>query len=99
MRSLLVYVRDEGIFDAPLEKIWRFMRDETSDAHQHRAVQFSRLIEQTANELIVETESRSPDGRLFKGTRRFTFNPPKSFDVEYLYSQRPGPRLLIPILL
>ncbi len=86
----MVYIIDEGIFDAPLDKIWRFMQDETSNAHQHRAVQFARLIEKTANEMVVETESKSPDGRLFRGTRRFVFNPPDSFSVEYLSGPQTG---------
>lgn len=66
------------------------MQDETSGAHQHRAVQFARVIEKTANEMVVETESKSPDGRLFKGTRRFSFNPPRGFTVEYLTGPQTG---------
>lgn len=31
----MVHIKDEGVFDAPVEKIWRYIND---DEHSHSAV-------------------------------------------------------------
>ena len=80
----MVYLKDEGVFDAPVDKIWRFLNDEKAD-HEHRAVKFSKVLEQSEKIMVVEMDAKSPDGKTtFKQTAKFTFNPPKGFDMEFL---------------
>jgi len=85
----LVYLKDEGVFDAPIDKIWRFLQDDNAN-HEHRSVRFSKVIERSGNHMVVEMEANSPDGKSFKQTAKFTFNPPKSFDMEFLSGPMTG---------
>jgi len=85
----MVYLKDEGVFDAPLEKIWRFLQDDNAD-HEHRSVRFSKVLEKSAKVMVVEMDSVSPDGKAFKQTAKFTFNPPKGFDMEFLSGPMTG---------
>ena len=80
----MVSLKDEGIFDAPIEKIWRFHNDHNAN-HEHRAVKISKVLEQSERHMVVEMDAKSPDGKTtFKQTAKLTFNPPKGFDMEFL---------------
>ena len=73
---VLVHLKDEGVFDAPIDKIWRFLQDDNAN-HEHRAVKFSKVLERSGKVMVVEMDGVSPDGKAFKQTAKFTFNPPK----------------------
>jgi ligand-binding SRPBCC domain-containing protein len=78
----MVQLKDEGVFDAPLEKIWRFLQDDT---HEHRSIEISKVLEQSEKHMIVEMEATSSDGKSkVKETAKFTFSPPTGFDMEFL---------------
>jgi len=79
----MVYLKDEGVFDAPIDKIWRFLQDDNAD-HEHRGVTFSKVLEKSGKIMVVEMDTTSRDGKKFKQTAKFTFNPPKGFDMEFL---------------
>ena len=85
----MVYLKDEGIFDAPVDKIWRFLQDDDAN-HEHRSVRFSKVLEKSKESMVVEMESTSPDGKTFKQTAKFTFNPPKGFNMEFLTGPMTG---------
>ena len=85
----MVYIKDEGVFDAPIDKIWRFLQDENAD-HEHQSVRFSKVIERSDKHMVVEMEATSPDGKTFKQTAKLTFNPPKGFDMEFLSGPMTG---------
>jgi ligand-binding SRPBCC domain-containing protein len=76
----MVHVTDDGVFDAPLEKIWRFLNDE--NGHQHSSVKFSRVIEQSDKGMTSEVEVKNPDGSWRKETWEMRFNPPTGFSTE-----------------
>ncbi len=78
----MVHVSDEGMFDAPLEKIWRFLNDENPTTHQHSSVKFSKVLEQNDKGMTSEVEVKNPDGSWRKETWKFGFNPPKGFSLE-----------------
>lgn len=87
----MVQVKDEGVFDVPLEKIWRFMNDERPNTHTHRSIKFTKVVEQSGNHMLVEAEVTAPDGKTkFIETAKFTFNPPKGFDMETLSGPMAG---------
>lgn len=78
----IVYLKDEGPFDAPLEQIWRFLQDDT---HEHKSVNISKVLEQSEKHMVVEMEATSANGKSkLKETAKFTFNPPTGFDMEFL---------------
>jgi len=76
----LVHVKDEGVFDEPLEKIWRFLNAE--QGHDHNGVRFSKVIEQSDKGMTTEVEVKAPDGSWAKETWKFDMNPPTGFNME-----------------
>ncbi|MGA2626979.1 MAG: SRPBCC family protein [Candidatus Bathyarchaeia archaeon] len=84
----MVHVSDEGTFDAPLEKIWRFLNDDNS--HKHSSLKFSKVLEQTDKGMTSEVEVKNPDGSWRKETWKLTFNPPKGFSMEMVSGPMKG---------
>jgi ligand-binding SRPBCC domain-containing protein len=84
----MVHVSDEGMFDAPLEKIWRFLNDDNS--HKHSSVKFSKVLEQNDKGMTSEVEVKSSDGSWRKETWKLSFNPPKGFSMEMLSGPMKG---------
>src|SRR5208283_3806330 len=84
----MVHVSDEGMFDAPLEKIWRFLNDDNS--HKHSSLKFSKVLEQTDKGMTSEVEVKNPDGSWRKETWKLSFNPPKGFSMEMVSGPMKG---------
>jgi len=76
------------MFDAPLEKIWRFLNDDNS--HKHSSVKFSKVLEQNDKGMTSEVEVKSSDGSWRKETWKLSFNPPKGFSMEMLSGPMKG---------
>ena len=76
----MVHVSDEGVFDAPLEKIWRYLNDDKG--HQHSSAKMSKVIDQSDKGMTAEFEVKNPDGSWRKETWKMGFNPPKGFSLE-----------------
>jgi len=76
----MVHVSDEGMFDAPVEKIWRFLNDDNS--HQHSSLKFSKVLEQTDKGMTAEVDINRPGESSHKEIWKMTFNPPKGFNLE-----------------
>ncbi len=51
---------------------------------------FSKVLEKSGKLMVVEMDAVSPDGKTFKQTAKFTFNPPKGFDMEFLSGPMTG---------
>jgi len=86
----MVHIRDDGVFDAPLEKIWRYMNAGEQD-HQHRSSRITKVLEQKGNTMVLEAEVRNATGSgTHKETWKFIMNPPKSWDTEYLSGPMKG---------
>jgi hypothetical protein len=79
----MVHIRDEGVFDAPAEKIWKYIGDTRPGIHRHRSILASKDLETKGNVVMREIQFLNPDG---KGshweTWRFTLNPPRGYQVE-----------------
>lgn len=81
----MVHVKDEGVFDAPIDTIWKFLIDPSATAHHHRAIRGMTTIRQEGTAVTQEVEFLNPDGKTTrKETWRFVFNPPKGFEMESL---------------
>jgi ligand-binding SRPBCC domain-containing protein len=76
----MVHVTDDGIFDEPLDKIWRFLGDDKG--HQHSMVKTAKVIEQSDRGMTSEVEVKNPDGSWRKETWQMSFNPPTDFSIE-----------------
>ena len=79
----MVRIHDEGVFDAPLEKIWRYIQDDTPGLHKHRAIPSTKVLKEEGNTVVQEMQIVNADG---KGTHwetwRLTMNPPRGYQVE-----------------
>jgi hypothetical protein len=84
----MVHVTDDGIFDAPVGKIWRYISDQ--NAHQHSAVRFTKVLEQSDKGMTTEVELKNPDGSWHKETWKLAMNPPKSQTTEMLVGPMKG---------
>lgn len=87
----MAHVKDEGVFDAPIEKIWRFLQDQSSGTHAHKAIRGMKTIDAKGNAMTQEMELMNPDGKTTrKETWRFVFNPPEGFEMESLAGASKG---------
>jgi ligand-binding SRPBCC domain-containing protein len=82
----MVHLKDDGVFDAPLEKVWRYLNDQND--HEHSAVRFTEVLEQSGKGMTVEV--KHPDGSSHKETWKMTQNPPKGFSTEVLSGPMKG---------
>ena len=78
----MVHIRDDGVFDAPIDRIWKYMND--PNAHQHGSFQVTKVLEQKGNAMTAEARLKNADGTVNTEKIRMTMNPPKGFDFEYL---------------
>jgi len=76
----MVHVTDEGEFDAPLEKIWRFLNDDKG--HQHSGMKMAKVLEQSDKGMTSEVDVKNPDGSWRKEVWKFSFIPPQGFSLE-----------------
>jgi ligand-binding SRPBCC domain-containing protein len=76
----MVHVTDDGVFDEPLDKIWRFLNDDKG--HQHSMVKTSKVTQQSDKGMTTEVEVKNPDGSWRKETWNMSFNPPTGFGIE-----------------
>jgi len=89
----MVQVRDDGVYDASIDKIWKFLQDDSPGVHSHKSILGAKTIEEKGNAVVQEMEFRNPDGKSSrKETWRFTFNPPAGFDMESLAGVSKGTR-------
>ncbi len=80
----MVHVKDEGIFEEPIEKIWRFNGDEKAP-HAHTALRNRKVVKQEGASVWIDTEVRNPDGKTYSKVKwKLTMNPPKDYIVEYI---------------
>src|SRR6266571_6880852 len=43
-RQTMVHIRDDGVFDAPIDKLWKYIQD--NNAHQHGAFVVQKVLDQ-----------------------------------------------------
>ena len=87
----MVRVRDDGVFDAPIDKLWKYVNDDM--LHQHPSFRVSKVLEQKGNSMVMEADVANPGGAgTHKETLRMVMNPPKGFDTEYLAGPMKGSR-------
>ena len=73
----MIHYKSDGIFDASLEKIWRYM---ATDEHTHAAFKSFKILNESGNEVSFEAEIFGPDGKTTqKAIIKHTMNAPKGF--------------------
>ncbi|HUK50127.1 MAG TPA: SRPBCC family protein [Terriglobales bacterium] len=85
----MVHVKDDGVFDAPVDKVWQLLNDQN---HHHRSVKSSKVVEQSGKGMTIDAERVASDGSTRMETIKFTFDPPKGFTMEWLSGNMKGSR-------
>ncbi len=87
----MTHVKDDGMFEAPMDKIWKFLNDQTPGVHNHKAMRGMKTLKQEGNSITQEWELLNPDGKTTrKETWRMTLNPPHGFELESLAGASKG---------
>ncbi len=84
----MVHIRDDGVFDAPIDKLWKYIQD--NNAHQHGAFVVQKVLDQKGSAMTVEAKLGNPDGTFNVEKLRLDYHPPKGFDLEYLSGPMKG---------
>ena len=84
----MVHIRDDGVFDAPIDKLWKYFNDNA--AHNHTSFQITKVLEQKGNAMTIMAKTRNPSGGLDTEKFLMTVNEPKGFSLEYLSGAMKG---------
>jgi len=84
----MVRIRDDGVFDAPIDKLWKYFNDNA--AHNHTSFQITKVLEQKGNAMTIMAKTRNPSGGLDTEKFLMTVNQPKGFSLEYLSGAMKG---------
>ena len=77
----MVHIKDSGVFDAPVDKIWKYLNDQ--DAHKHGFIKsWNPKVE--GKIVTVDAEIVGPDGNAFTEKYQTTMNPPTGYTTETL---------------
>lgn len=89
----MVHLKDDGVYEASIDKIWKYLQDGTPGVHNHRSILGAKTLEETGNAVTQEWEMRNPDGKTSrKETWRLTYNPPVGFEMESIGGASKGTR-------
>jgi len=84
----MVHIKDDGVFDAPIEKIWRYINDE--NAHAHSAVKVTGMRDQSEKGLTLDLQVKNPDGSTHTESWKIAMTPPTSMSTEVLSGPMKG---------
>jgi len=84
----MVHIKDDGVFDAPIEKIWRYINDD--HAHSHSAVKVTGMRDQSEKGLTLDLEVKEPSGNKHTESWKIAMNPPKSMSTEVVAGPMKG---------
>ena len=70
----MVHYESDGVFDAPLEKVWKYL---SGTEHTHSGFKSYKVASQSGNEVTIDAEVFNPDGRTTsKAIFKHIMNPP-----------------------
>ena len=85
---MVKYRSDDGVFDAPVDKIWKFIGGE--GRHDHESLRNLKPVKEGDNIVVMSGESKNPDGTWSGFEIKMTMNPPKGFESETLSGPMKG---------
>jgi hypothetical protein len=90
----LVYVLDEGgVFDAPLDKIWRYLQT-PPDIHNHPSNQNVEMEMQQDGSVHLSFDNEAPGGTKFRNKIKMAMMPPVGFTMEYIEGPLTGSKAM-----
>jgi len=79
----MAYFHDDGVFDVPLETIWKYMNDQHG-AHGHSMIASQKVVEQKGNQVKMEIQVRDPKGGTERQVWLLTMDPPFDWEMEFI---------------
>src|SRR5207244_12980084 len=89
----MVYVRDDGVFDASIEKIWKYIQD--PESHLHESILSQKVLEQKGNTMKIRAEIAGPKGKA-EEIWQMRMDPPFGFELQVLEGRRRARSRAIP---
>jgi len=82
MANTVKYKSDDGMFEAPLDKVWKYLNT-PEDVHKHKAFKsFKPQGQPTGNVMSFKAEVFNPDGKTTHDeVYEMTMTPPKGFST------------------
>ncbi len=84
----MVYVKDDGVFDEPLEKIWKYIQD--PEDHVHETILSQKVLEQKGNVMKLRVETVNSRGIKEAQIWKMTMDPPFGHELEVLEGSTKG---------
>lgn len=85
----MVFIRDDGIFDAPIDKIWKLLGD-MSGTHHHESITEMVPVDTKGNVTTFNVKTKRPDGKTYTEVWRMTMFAPDGFLSETLEGPAKG---------
>lgn len=83
----MVYVRDDGVFEASIDKVWKYLQ--SPEIHRHDAILSQTVMDQSGNTMKIRAEVKGPEGKE-EQMWRMTMDPPFGFELEVLSGSQKG---------
>jgi hypothetical protein len=83
----MVYVRDDGVFEASIDKVWKYLQ--SPEIHRHDSILSQTVMDQEGNTLKIRAEVKGPQGKE-EQMWRMTVDPPFGFELEVLSGSQKG---------
>ena len=84
----MVYVKDDGVYDEPLEKIWKYIQ--APEDHVHETILSQKVLEQEGNTMKLRVETFNARGGKEEQIWRMTMDPPFGHELEVLEGSTKG---------
>jgi hypothetical protein len=85
----MVFVVDEGVFDAPIDRIWKYLQ--SPQDHLHDSIPRTEVLEQEGNTVKIRQTLKTPAGKE-EAVQMMTMDPPFGFRLETLEGSQKGSR-------
>ncbi|MHB8606359.1 MAG: SRPBCC family protein [Thermoplasmatota archaeon] len=85
----MVFIRDDGTFDAPIDKIWKYLNDMPGE-HDHSAIVSMEPLEQHGQVAKLKVTQKGHDGKPFVETWQLTSFQPDGQMLEILEGRGKG---------
>jgi ligand-binding SRPBCC domain-containing protein len=85
----MVKYKSDGVFDASLDKIWKYMQSGEQD-HAHSQLKNFKPVKQEGAVMVFDFDAKTPDGKWAASQVKYTMTPPKGFEAEMLKGPMAG---------
>lgn len=83
----MVFVVDDGVFDAPIDRIWKYLQ--SPEDHQHTSIPQTEVLEQKGNKVKIRQTIVTPQGKE-EAVQQMTLDPPFGLRIETLEGSQKG---------